>query len=63
MLVLSRARGESIRLGDDIVVTVNKISANQVRLGITAPKAVRVSRLEPAREEPQSRADEPETTP
>lgn len=46
MLILSRRPGESLTLGDDIVVTVVGVSGNQVRLGITAPKAVRVLREE-----------------
>ncbi len=47
MLVLSRHRGESIRVGDDIVISVCDITPNQVRIGITAPRSVRVSRVNP----------------
>jgi len=47
MLILTRRRGESIRLGDDIVVTVTALSPTQVRLGIEAPRSVRVSRIDP----------------
>lgn len=46
MLILSRHPGESITIGDDIVITVVATSGNQVRLGITAPRAVRVLREE-----------------
>jgi len=46
MLILSRRLGESVTIGDDIVVTVVGISGNQIRLGINAPKAVRVLREE-----------------
>lgn len=46
MLILSRRLGESVTIGDDIVVTVAGISGNQIRLGISAPKAVRVLREE-----------------
>ena len=46
MLILSRRLGESVTIGDDIVVTVVGVSGNQVRLGISAPKAVRVLREE-----------------
>jgi carbon storage regulator len=46
MLVLSRRSGESIKIGDDIVVTVVAIGMNQVRVGITAPAQVRVLREE-----------------
>ncbi len=46
MLILSRRLGESVTIGDDIVVTVVGISGNQIRLGINAPKAGRVLREE-----------------
>lgn len=46
MLVLTRRLGESITIGDDIVVTVLEVSGNQVRLGITAPRSVRILREE-----------------
>lgn len=46
MLILSRRVGESLTIGDDIVVTVVAVGGNQVRLGISAPRAVRVLREE-----------------
>ena len=46
MLVLSRKRQESIRISDDIVVTVLEIQRNKVRLGIEAPKEIPVLRTE-----------------
>jgi carbon storage regulator len=46
MLVLTRRPGESITIGDDIVVTVVNTTGGQVRLGITAPHHVRVVREE-----------------
>ncbi len=46
MLVLSRQRGESIMIGNDIEVTVVTIRGGKVRIGITAPKGVRVDREE-----------------
>lgn len=46
MLVLSRKRGETIQIGNDIYVTVVRIGPNNVRLGITAPKDVRILRSE-----------------
>jgi carbon storage regulator len=46
MLVLSRVRGESILIGDDIEVTVIDVRGDKVRLGITAPKALAVHRKE-----------------
>ena len=46
MLVLTRRSGESITIGDDIIVTVISASGGQVRLGITAPRSVQVLREE-----------------
>lgn len=47
MLVLSRKVGESIVVGDRVLVTVTEIrSDGKVRLGITAPDDVSVDRLE-----------------
>ena len=46
MLVLTRKVGERIQLGDQITVTLVKISGNMVRLGIDAPPDVSVVRQE-----------------
>lgn len=46
MLVLSRKFGEEIIIGDDIRIEVTGISPGSVRLGITAPKGVRIDRAE-----------------
>ena len=46
MLVLSRRPGESVAIGNDIVITVVALSGNQVRIGIEAPREVRVLRQE-----------------
>lgn len=46
MLVLTRKIGESIRIGDDIIITVKQISGKHVRLGIQAPSAIPVYREE-----------------
>lgn len=46
MLVLTRKPGESIVIGDDIVVTVVRVAGQKVRLGIDAPKEVRIDREE-----------------
>jgi carbon storage regulator len=46
MLVLARRPTESLQIGPDITVTVLGIHGNQVRLGITAPRAVVVDRAE-----------------
>ncbi|MDV6033925.1 carbon storage regulator [Stieleria sp.] len=46
MLVLSRKVGEKLMVGDDIVLTVNRISGNRVAIGIEAPRNVRIVRGE-----------------
>jgi carbon storage regulator len=46
MLVLTRRVGETVVIGDDIVVTVCSVKNNQVRLGIQAPGDVEVYREE-----------------
>lgn len=46
MLVLSRKESQRIRLGDSIVITVVRINRDKVRLGIEAPRDLRVLRDE-----------------
>ncbi len=46
MLLLTRRDGETIRIGDDIEVTVLSVKGNHVKIGITAPKEVPVHREE-----------------
>lgn len=46
MLVLARRPGESLVIGNDIVVTVLAVEGGAVRLGIVAPPAVAVLRQE-----------------
>ena len=46
MLVLTRRPGESIMIGNDVVVTVLEISGEAVRVGIQAPREVAVHREE-----------------
>ena len=46
MLILSRKEGESLVIGDDIVVTVLSIRKQQIRFGISAPSDVSVHREE-----------------
>ena len=42
MLVLSRRIGETLRIADNILVTIVDVKGNQVRLGIDAPADVNV---------------------
>jgi carbon storage regulator len=46
MLILTRRVGESVNVGDDVIVTVLALKGNQVRIGIKAPKNVAVHREE-----------------
>jgi carbon storage regulator len=47
VLTLTREVGEKIVIGDDIIVTVVSVSENgRVRLGIDAPRQVRIDRAE-----------------
>jgi carbon storage regulator len=44
MLILSRKTEETIRISEDIVIKIIKITGGQVKLGITAPDNVRIVR-------------------
>jgi carbon storage regulator len=46
MLILARRPNESLRIGDDVTITVLGLSGNQIRLGIDAPPTVAVDREE-----------------
>lgn len=46
MLILTRRVGETLMIGDEIMVTILGIKGNQVRLGVHAPKEVSVHREE-----------------
>ena len=44
MLVLTRKIDETIRIGDDIFITVCQIRPNQVKIGIKCPPELKVQR-------------------
>jgi len=46
LLVLARKSNESINIGDDIVITVLSIEGGTVKLGVEAPKEVKLLRGE-----------------
>lgn len=53
MLVLSRKQQQEIVIGDNVKITVLKVKGNTVRLGIEAPREVKVVRGELPRETEQ----------
>ena len=46
MLILARKIDEKIKIGQDITVTLIEIHGDQVKIGVEAPKNVRVFRQE-----------------
>jgi carbon storage regulator len=46
MLVLSRAVGETISIGDDIALHIIELNGSQVKFGVEAPAGVNVHRAE-----------------
>ncbi|HEX9089681.1 MAG TPA: carbon storage regulator CsrA [Arthrobacter sp.] len=46
MLVLTRKFGEQIMIGDDIILTIMETSGGAVKIGIEAPRGLRISRAE-----------------
>ena len=46
MLILTRRPGETIRIGDDIEVTILEKRGHQIRVGVTSPRSLPVHRSE-----------------
>lgn len=46
MLVLSRRAGESVVIGENVVVTVLEVKGDIVRVGVDAPRSIAVHRRE-----------------
>lgn len=63
MLILTRNQGESIVIGEAVTVTVLGTKGGQVRLGIQAPREIKVLRSELLDRMPDSESDsaEPES--
>lgn len=55
MLVLTRAVGEKLMIGENIEVVVLGVSGGQVRIGIAAPREIKVLRDNAIRREPIGR--------
>jgi carbon storage regulator len=46
MLILTRWENECVMIGDDIRVTIVRVQADKIRIGVEAPKDVAVQRQE-----------------
>ena len=61
MLVLTRRLNQTIKIGDDIEITLVEIRGDQVRIGINAPKDVSVHRREVYEQIQQEKQSTPDT--
>ena len=46
MLILARHTDESIMIGDDIEISIVEVKGDQVKLGVKAPRRIKVFRKE-----------------
>lgn len=46
MLIITRKKGQSLMIGDDIEITISKLEDGSVKLGIEAPKDITILRKE-----------------
>mgnify|MGYP003584478251 CR=1 FL=1 len=46
MLILSRKTGERLMIGDDIEIVVLEVKGDQIKIGVEAPKTMKVYRGE-----------------
>lgn len=46
MLILTRKKGESIKIGDEIEIFITEIKGDKVRIGISAPENMKITRTE-----------------
>ncbi|MBC2455912.1 carbon storage regulator CsrA [Clostridium beijerinckii] len=46
MLIITRKKGESLMIGDDIEITISRIDDGSVKIGINAPKNISILRKE-----------------
>ncbi len=54
MLILSRKIGQKLLLGQNIILTINRVAGNRVTVGIEAPPEVKIIRQELVKCDPQS---------
>jgi carbon storage regulator len=60
MLVLTRKTNQSIKIGENIEITVLSVSGDKVRIGIDAPRDISVFRREVLENDDGPRADGPQ---
>ena len=46
MLIITRKKGESLMIGDDIEIVISKIDDGSVKIGIKAPRDIEILRKE-----------------
>jgi len=46
MLIITRKKGESLMIGDDIEITISRIEDGSVKIGVNAPKSITILRKE-----------------
>lgn len=63
MLILTRRVGESVHIGDQVKVKVLTVRGNQVRLGIDAPREIKVNRDEVLNPQVKEQRKAPRTAP
>lgn len=59
MLVLTRKTNEEIIIGDNIRITIVEVAPGRVKIGVEAPKSVRVDRAEVHEKKQQEAAASP----
>lgn len=63
MLVLTRKTAEKIQIGDNVTITILRVKGQAVRVGIDAPRDVRIVRTELPVEGPGAEDTEEESHP
>lgn len=63
MLIIMREVGATFSIGDDITIQILAVHGNQVRLGIEAPKHIKIHRAEVYRRIAQKLAQQPTKAP
>ena len=46
MLILTRKKGVSIKIGDEIEIFITEVKGDKVRIGISAPENMKITRTE-----------------